>query len=67
MAVSCYTPPRERPGFGCPHCGGPLPTSSRALLLSLMFGLKCCGYFPKPEETIRWSLAGRVIADLDGV
>lgn len=64
--ISAHVPRRPKPGFGCPHCGKPLPLLGREMLLAAVIGLECCGYVPTGAEAFRWAIAGRMIAGLEG-
>lgn len=64
QSVGRHHPRRERPGFGCPHCGTPLTLDGKEALqlLAAGKGLTCCGYFPTDDEAVRWCRAARIFA-----
>lgn len=56
--------PRQRPGYGCPHCGAEMRLDTQFVFAQLTrtHTLPCCGYAPGKLELVRWLRACRLLA-----
>lgn len=63
MDPSPTRPRRERPGYGCPHCGEKLRLDAAYVFkhLARTHRLPCCGYAPGDLELVRWLRAARLM------
>ena len=64
FATHPIRPKRERPGYGCPHCGEGLRLDAKFVFshLTRTATLPCCGYAPGSLELVRWLRAARLLA-----
>lgn len=61
--VTCFVPRRKKPGFGCPECGAPLPSSRYELAKAALVCTPCCGYRLSDREALRWAAAGQAMRE----